>query len=52
MSSNRIITSLRSQPKISHTKLSPEVTNLLKIKSSEVKDSENSESEMSCSDSE
>lgn len=52
MSSDPLITSLRTQPNKSHTKLPPEVNNLLNIESSELKEIETSDSEISSSYSE
>jgi len=52
VSSDSIITSLRSQHKKLHNKLPPQVIHLLNIKNSEVNCSDTSESEISCSDSE
>jgi len=52
VSSDPLITSLRTQPKKSHTKLRPEAIHLLNIESSELKEIETSDSEISSSYSE
>ncbi|KAL4152899.1 hypothetical protein QTP88_000732 [Uroleucon formosanum] len=52
MSSDPLITSLRTQPNKSHTKLPPEAIHLLNIESSELNEIETSDSEISSSYSE
>lgn len=52
VSSDPIITSLRTQPNKSHTKLPPEANNLLNIETSELKKIKTSDSEISNSYSE
>ncbi|KAL4154239.1 hypothetical protein QTP88_002064 [Uroleucon formosanum] len=52
LSSDPLITSLRTQPNKSHTKLPPEAIHLLNIESSELNEIETSDSEISSSYSE
>jgi len=49
VSSDPLITSLRTQPKKSHTKLPPEAIHLLNIESSELNEIETSDNEISSS---